>query len=137
MFAPGSEWHECDVERSAQGEVLSLGERGVVTRGPLRRRNGHSNKQPRAVLKQSRKLFSGQKNECAFRLYSTLGSVRGRESKITKRRWDLNVLRADRDLIVPRIRTAGLSISYTWGLRHKFCRRGPILIPRPVLESPT
>ena len=32
--------------------------------------------------------------------------------------------------------TAGLPISYTWGLRHNFCCRGPILIPRPVLESP-
>ena len=31
--------------------------------------------------------------------------------------------------------TAGLPISLTWGLRHKICRRGPILIPRPVLES--
>ena len=24
----------------------------------------------------------------------------------------------------------------TWALRHNFCCRGPILIPRPVLESP-
>ena len=32
--------------------------------------------------------------------------------------------------------TAGLSVSLTWGPRHNFCRRGPILIPRPVLESP-
>ena len=32
--------------------------------------------------------------------------------------------------------TAGLPISLTWGLRHNFCCRGPILIPRPVLESP-
>ena len=24
----------------------------------------------------------------------------------------------------------------TWTLRHNFCCRGPILIPRPVLESP-
>ena len=33
------------------------------------------------------------------------------------------------------IYTAGLPISYTWGLRHNFCCRGRILIPRPVLES--
>ena len=34
-----------------------------------------------------------------------------------------------------RLRTAGLPISLTWGLRHNFCCRGPILSPRPVLES--
>ena len=33
--------------------------------------------------------------------------------------------------------TAGLPVSLTWGLRHKFCCRGPILIPIPVLESPS
>ena len=33
-------------------------------------------------------------------------------------------------------RTAGLPVSLTWGLRHNFCCRGPILIPRPVLEFP-
>ena len=32
--------------------------------------------------------------------------------------------------------TAGLPIRWTVGRRHKFCRRGQILIPRPVLESP-
>ena len=32
--------------------------------------------------------------------------------------------------------TAGLPISCTWGLCHNFCCRGPILNPRPVLESP-
>ena len=32
--------------------------------------------------------------------------------------------------------TAGLLIICTVGRRHNFCCRGPILIPRPVLESP-
>ena len=32
--------------------------------------------------------------------------------------------------------TAGLPISLTWGLRHNFCYRGPILIQRSVLEFP-
>ena len=31
--------------------------------------------------------------------------------------------------------TAGLPISLTWGLRHNFCYRGPILIPRPDSET--
>ena len=34
------------------------------------------------------------------------------------------------------ISTAGLPVSYTWGRRHNFCCRDPILITRrPVLES--
>ena len=32
--------------------------------------------------------------------------------------------------------TAGLLISCTLGRCHNFCCRGPILIPRPVLEIP-
>ena len=31
--------------------------------------------------------------------------------------------------------TAGLPIKFEWGQRHNFCRRGPILIPRPDLET--
>ena len=30
---------------------------------------------------------------------------------------------------------AGLPISWTWGLRHNFCWRCPILIPRPDSET--
>ena len=33
------------------------------------------------------------------------------------------------------IATAGLPISYTVGLLHNFCFRGPILIPRPDSET--
>ena len=36
----------------------------------------------------------------------------------------------------PLAMSAGLPISYTLELRNNFCRWGPILIPRPVLESP-
>ena len=31
--------------------------------------------------------------------------------------------------------TAGMLISFTVGLRHNFCYRGPILIPRPDSET--